>query len=119
MSSLKRLSPIIRPLHKACTSPFSSTSARTVQVVSFDVNDTLIADGEPVDEVYARVASDHGIKVNPAAVAASYPKYWKNLCSSHPCFGFSTFGEFEWWKRIVIGCLQEVYYHVLILILGI
>ncbi|KHJ92475.1 HAD hydrolase, REG-2-like, family IA [Oesophagostomum dentatum] len=108
MASVRRLPMILRPLRKAC-STFTSTSstAREVQVVSFDVNDTLISEGEPFNEVYSRVASDNGVDVNPDSIANSYPKYMKDLSDKHPCFGFSSIGDFEWWKRIVVGCLQE------------
>ncbi|EYC27890.1 hypothetical protein Y032_0008g235 [Ancylostoma ceylanicum] len=62
---------------------------------------------EPFNKVYARIASDYGIDVHPADIASCFPKYMKDLSHNHPCFGFGSIGHFEWWKRIVIGCLQE------------
>uniref|UniRef100_A0A0K0DRV1 HAD family hydrolase n=1 Tax=Angiostrongylus cantonensis TaxID=6313 RepID=A0A0K0DRV1_ANGCA len=79
-----------------------------VKVVSFDATDTVITMDEPFNIVYSRVASDRGVPVDSSLVATSFLKYMKNLSVSHPCFGFGSIGHVEWWKRLVVGCLEEV-----------
>ncbi|KAE9417240.1 hypothetical protein Angca_004419 [Angiostrongylus cantonensis] len=78
-----------------------------VKVVSFDATDTVITMDEPFNIVYSRVASDRGVPVDSSLVATSFLKYMKNLSVSHPCFGFGSIGHVEWWKRLVVGCLEE------------
>ncbi|VDM61760.1 unnamed protein product [Angiostrongylus costaricensis] len=82
-----------------------------VKVVSFDATDTVIAMDEPFNVVYSRVANDHGIPVDSSLVATSFLKYMKNMSVSHPCFGFGSIGHVEWWKRLVVGCLEEVLFN--------
>lgn len=82
--------------------------SESMQAVSFDAMDTIITMSEPFSEVYSRVAGDFGFSVDPSKVATSFPEYFKRLSDSHPCFGFRSIGHFEWWKRIVQGCLDEV-----------
>ncbi|KAK6741600.1 hypothetical protein RB195_009456 [Necator americanus] len=106
ITNMCRHSSVLRPLRKA-SSTFAKRSSRAVQVVSFDATDTMIANGEPFNDVYSRVAFDHGVNVHPAVIASAFPKYMSSLSASYPCFGFNTIGPFEWWKRIVVGCLQE------------
>ncbi|KAK6741603.1 hypothetical protein RB195_009458 [Necator americanus] len=99
-------SSVLLPLHKAC-STFAKRSSRAVQVVSFDARDTMIAMQKPFNDVYSRVAADYGVNVHPDVIASAFPKLMKSLSASDPCFGFNTIGPFEWWKRIVVGCLRE------------
>ncbi|KAK6741605.1 hypothetical protein RB195_009458 [Necator americanus] len=67
----------------------------------------MIAMQKPFNDVYSRVAADYGVNVHPDVIASAFPKLMKSLSASDPCFGFNTIGPFEWWKRIVVGCLRE------------
>ncbi|KJH47807.1 HAD hydrolase, REG-2-like, family IA [Dictyocaulus viviparus] len=98
---------ISRTLHRFYTSFNISKSTNSVKVVSFDVMDTIIAMNEPFNVVYSRVANTYGFPVDPSLVAVTFPKYMRTLSATHPCFGFHSIGYFEWWKRVVLGCLEE------------
>ncbi|KAK5976162.1 HAD hydrolase family IA variant 3 [Trichostrongylus colubriformis] len=78
-----------------------------VRVVSFDAMDTIIGTKEPIRNVYSRVAGEFGFTVTPSDIATVFPSHMKKLSESHPCFGHSSIGHFEWWRRIVQGCLRE------------
>ncbi|VDL71648.1 unnamed protein product [Nippostrongylus brasiliensis] len=79
----------------------------SVRVVSFDAMDTVITMSEPFNIVYSRVLKDFGFYVDPPRVAATFSKYMESLSSSYPCFGWNSIGDYEWWKRVIQGCLTE------------
>ncbi|CAJ0600359.1 unnamed protein product [Cylicocyclus nassatus] len=103
-----RTLPLLQTFCKEC-SKFTKNPNRIVQAVSIDAMGTLIALAKPFDEVYSRVASEHGVDVSPAAIACGYAKLMNDVSESYPCFGYGSIGEYEWWKRIIVGSLQKAH----------
>jgi len=79
-------------------------------VVSFDAAGTLIHLAEPVGVTYARVAAEHGVSADPAAIGRAFGTIWKR---TPPPFSQTASDaaddphERAWWSRLVRAVFAE------------
>jgi putative hydrolase of the HAD superfamily len=79
-------------------------------VVSFDAAGTLIHLAEPVGLTYARVAAEHGVNADPAAIGRAFGTVWKR---TPPPFSHGDSEaaddphERAWWSRLVRSVFAE------------
>ena len=76
----------------------SKFSCDPVEVVFFDVAGTLVKTVTPVGEVYARVAEQHGIELDPKDAEARFRQAFQEL--GRPNYSLPD-GEKVWWRELV------------------
>jgi putative hydrolase of the HAD superfamily len=83
-------------------------------VVSFDAAGTLIHLAEPVGVTYARVAAEHGVTADPAAIGRAFGTVWKRTPAPFSQEAPGTDAdphERAWWSRLVRAVFAETGIH--------
>uniref|UniRef100_A0A8C8SYG7 Haloacid dehalogenase-like hydrolase domain-containing protein 3 n=1 Tax=Pelusios castaneus TaxID=367368 RepID=A0A8C8SYG7_9SAUR len=73
-----------------------------LQLLTWDVKDTLLRLRHPVGENYSAVARAHGIQVQPEALNNSFHQAYKAQSTQFPNYGLSKgLSSKQWWVEIV------------------
>ncbi|CAJ0917944.1 unnamed protein product, partial [Mesorhabditis belari] len=70
-----------------------------IQVISFDVMNTILTLREPPHIVYARFARQYGFSPDESKMKAAFPIAFSSFADEFPAFGHKTIGAMEWWGK--------------------
>lgn len=80
-----------------------------IEVVFLDAAGTLFHVAEPVGVTYARLASEHGVEVDPAAMDHAFRCTWKELPPvCHPEGQLPGDDDRSWWRELVDRSFEKV-----------